>query len=177
MYHSLLAASFFIAVLILLYRNRQFFVSLLPESLVSRLPSSLQPSTTHLPLSHDSSTPTSSLISRLLHPFTSRSHYLPLSSGTSWSANLSNGLSSSLFDITANIDASDPRSGLDPSGAQDIQTIMATQRVTFDQARLIRHKQILVQNNIDPNTGLPLDRKAVTSLGGTRGSAVGGSRG
>lgn len=168
MYHSLLTASFFIALLILVYRNRQFFVSLLPESLASRLPDSLQPAS-DLPLSNSSFGPSSSF-SRLLSGFTSRSSYMPIP-GTSWSANLSNGLSSSLFDITANIDADDPRSGLDPSGAQDVQTIMANQGVTFDQARLIRHKQILVQNNIDPNTGLPLDSKAVTSLGGRPGGS------
>ncbi|SJX64594.1 uncharacterized protein SRS1_15411 [Sporisorium reilianum f. sp. reilianum] len=173
MYHSLLTASFFIAVLILVYRNRSFFVSLLPESVAARLPDSLQPAASDLPLSHASSAPSSSLFSRLYNRFTARSsQYAPIP-GSSWGANLSNGLSSSLFDITANIDANDPRSGLDPSGAQDVQTIMANQGVTFDQARLIRHKQILVQNNIDPNTGLPLDSKAVTSLGGR----VGGSRG
>jgi hypothetical protein len=86
--------------------------------------------------------------------------------GFDWSSNTANGLSSTLFDISANIADGDSRSGLDPSGAQDIQTIMQTQGVSFDQARLIRHKQILVKNNIDPQTGLPLDSKAVTSLGG-----------
>ncbi|TKY88853.1 hypothetical protein EX895_002094 [Sporisorium graminicola] len=175
MYHSLLTASFFIVVLILVYRNRQFFVSLLPEALASRLPDALRPAS-ELPLSHphsSSSAPSNSFFSSLLSRFSTRtSHYLPIP-GSSWSANLSNGLSSSLFDITANMDANDPRSGLDPSGAQDVQTIMANQGVTFDQARLIRHKQILVQNNIDPNTGLPLDSKAVTSLGGRPGSSRG----
>ena len=170
MYHSLLTASFFVAVLILLYRNRTFVISLLPESIATRLPESWQSTATHLPLSNPSPGSRGSIFSRLLWRFSPRSHYMPVP-GTSWSANLSNGLSSSLFDITANIDASDPRSGLDPSGAQDVQTIMATQGVTFDQARLIRHKQILVQNNIDPNTGLPLDSKAVTSLGGRMGGA------
>ncbi len=51
---------------------------------------------------------------------------------------------------------------------------MREQGVSFDQARLIRHRDILVRNNIDPNTGLPLDSKAVTSLGGR---LPGGSRG
>ena len=170
MYHSVLTAAFFVVLVVLVYRKRQVLCPLLPGFIVSRLPS-LDSSSTHLALSATPSSSSDSLLSRLFSRVSSRPQYLPLA-GSSWSANLSNGLSSSLFDITANIHASDPRSGLDPSGAHDIQTIMATQRVTFDQATLIRHKQILVQNNIDPNTGLPLDSKAVTSLGATSRSVA-----
>ena len=167
MYHSLLTASFVVAVLILLYRNRAYFLSLLPESLVSRLPDALQPPSSLSSLPYASSAPSGSLFSRLFGSFPASRRYTAVP-GFDWSANAANGLSSTLFDIDANIADGDTRSGLDPSGAQDVQTIMATQGVSFDQARLIRHKQILVQNNIDPNTGLPLDSKAVTSLGGSR---------
>lgn len=166
MYHSLLTASFFLALVILVYRNRQFFASLLPDTLTSRLPASLQPSLSTLPTS--TSRPT--LLNRLLSPF-NRTPYTPLP--TSWGSQLAGGLSSSLFDISTNIANGDTRTGLDESGAQDIQTIMRDHNVGFDQARLIRHKQVLRANNIDPNTGLPLDSKAVTSLGGRPG----GSRG
>ena len=169
MYHSLLTASFLIAVLILLYRNRQFFLSLLPDSLASRLPASLQPASSGLPYSTAPSTPhSSSLFSRLFGSLPNSARRYTAIPGFDWSSNLANGLSSTLFDINENIDGGDARAGLDPTGAQDVQTIMQTQGVSFDQARLIRHKQILVQNNIDPNTGLPLDSKAVTSLGGAR---------
>lgn len=155
MYHSLLAASFLLALAILVYRNRAFFITLLPPSLASRLPAPAAPSG-------------GSFFNRLL-PF--RSSYTPL---PTWSDQLNSGLSSTLFDITANMDDGDSRTGLDESGARDIQTIMREQGVSFDQARLIRHRDILVRNNIDPNTGLPLDSKAVTSLSGR---LPGGSRG
>ncbi|KAJ1019863.1 hypothetical protein NDA13_006086 [Ustilago tritici] len=162
MYHSILTAAFILSLLIILYRNR----SLLPHSLTSRLPASLQPPPPSASLPYATSPPSSGLFSRLfgsLSPTARR--YMPVP-GFDWSSNTANGLSSTLFDISANIADGDSRSGLDPSGAQDIQTIMQTQGVSFDQARLIRHKQILVKNNIDPQTGLPLDSKAVMSLGG-----------
>lgn len=166
MYHSILTASFILSLLLILYRNRQFFLSL-PTSLTSRLPPSLQPlPPTSLPYSSAPPPPSSSLFSRLFGYLPSSSHrYIPVP-GFDWSSQAASGLSSTLFDINTNIADGDTRSGLDPTGAQDVQTIMQNQGVSFDQARLIRHKQILVQNNIDPNTGLPLDRKAVTSLGG-----------
>lgn len=174
MYHSILAASFIISVLFILYRNRTFFLLLLPPSLVSRLPPSLQPApSSSLPFSSaPPSSSSSSLFSRLFNHIPGSRRYTPLPA-FDWSSQASAGLTSTLFDINANIENSDSRTGLDPSGAQDIQTIMQTQGVGFDQARLIRHQQILVQNNIDPQTGLPLDRKAVTSLGGR---LPGGSR-
>lgn len=179
MYHSLLTASFLIAVFILVYRNRLFFLSLLPDSFTSRLPASLQPiPTTTLPYSANPSSSSSnpnSLFSRLFGTLLPSSRNYTRVPGFDWSSNLQNGLSSTLFDINENIVDGDSRSGLDPTGAQDVQTIMQTQGVSFDQARLIRHKQILVRNNIDPITGMPLDSKAVTSLGGSS-RAVGGSR-
>ncbi|KAG9002191.1 hypothetical protein FRB95_012618 [Tulasnella sp. JGI-2019a] len=73
------------------------------------------------------------------------------------------GLSSSTFDIEANMAAGDSRSGLDEVGAAEVRAIMQSQRVNFDQARLIRHNQILARNGIDPS-GMPLDAKAVTRL-------------
>ncbi|SPO30735.1 uncharacterized protein UTRI_05352 [Ustilago trichophora] len=170
MYHRLLTASFVVALLILLYRNRQFFLSLLPEALTSRLPPALQPTPSGLPYSSAPASAPSSLFSRLFGSLPGSSRYSRVP-GFDWSSNLQNGLSSTLFDINENIDGGDSRSGLDPRGAQDVQTIMQTQGVTFDQARLIRHKQILVQNNIDPNTGMPLDSKAVTTLGDRAGSS------
>lgn len=39
----------------------------------------------------------------------------------------------------------------------------AIERCTFDQARLIRHNQMLAKNGIAPD-GTPLDRKAITRL-------------
>jgi len=88
-------------------------------------------------------------------------HYTPL---PTFAAQAEAGLSSNMFDIQAhNLDAGDSRSGLDEQGTQEVLAIMRRERVTFDQARLIRHNQILARNGIDP-TGMPLDSKAVTRL-------------
>ncbi|KDQ11848.1 hypothetical protein BOTBODRAFT_34939 [Botryobasidium botryosum FD-172 SS1] len=91
----------------------------------------------------------------------SLSTYTPLST---FEDQRSAGLSSSTFDIEQNMVDGDSRSGLDDRAAEEIRRIMLTERVGFDQARLIRHQRILAQNGIDPQTGMPLDAKAVTRL-------------
>ncbi|KAG1793136.1 hypothetical protein BDR04DRAFT_1104533 [Suillus decipiens] len=93
--------------------------------------------------------------------FPSLNHYTPLAS---FSDQARAGLSSPMFDIeSANIAEGDSRAGLDEQGTQEVLDIMRAQRVNFDQARLIRHNQILARNGIDPS-GMPLDSKAVTRL-------------
>ncbi|KIK97350.1 hypothetical protein PAXRUDRAFT_136457 [Paxillus rubicundulus Ve08.2h10] len=87
-------------------------------------------------------------------------HYTPLST---FSSQASAGLSSPMFDIEANINDGDSRAGLDERGTQEVLDIVRRERVNFDQARLIRHNQILARNGIDPS-GMPLDSKAVTRL-------------
>ncbi|TFK52023.1 hypothetical protein OE88DRAFT_1699412 [Heliocybe sulcata] len=86
--------------------------------------------------------------------------YTPLST---FSEQVGAGLSSSAFDIEANIRDGDSRAGLDERGTQEVMEIMRRERVNFDQARLIRQNQILARNGIDPS-GMPLDSKAVTRL-------------
>ncbi|KAH0836478.1 hypothetical protein J3R83DRAFT_8087 [Lanmaoa asiatica] len=61
------------------------------------------------------------------------------------------GLTSVMFDIEANINDADSRAGLDERGTQEVLDIMRRERVNFDQARLIRHNQILARNGIDPS--------------------------
>ncbi|TFK63254.1 hypothetical protein BDN72DRAFT_964028 [Pluteus cervinus] len=92
--------------------------------------------------------------------FPGLNNYTPLST---FSDQLNAGLSSSNFDIESNILDGDSRSGLDERATQEIMEIMRRERVTFDQARLIRHNRILAMNGIDPS-GMPLDSKAVTRL-------------
>ncbi|KAF9014509.1 hypothetical protein BDZ89DRAFT_1104166 [Hymenopellis radicata] len=87
-------------------------------------------------------------------------HYAPLST---FADQASAGLSSSDFDIEANMRSGDSRAGLDEQGTQEVLEIMRRQRVNFDQARLIRHNKILAQNGVD-STGMPLDSKAITRL-------------
>ncbi|KIM59707.1 hypothetical protein SCLCIDRAFT_1217480 [Scleroderma citrinum Foug A] len=92
--------------------------------------------------------------------FPSLNHYTPLST---FSSQADAGLSSTLFDIEANVRDGDSRAGLDERGTQEVLEIMRRERVDFDQARLIRHNQILARNGIDPS-GMPMDSKAVTRL-------------
>ncbi|KAI0708824.1 hypothetical protein K466DRAFT_61563 [Polyporus arcularius HHB13444] len=87
-------------------------------------------------------------------------HYQPVST---FAEQVDAGMSSSTFDIEANIRDGDSRAGLDDRGTQEVLDIMRRERVNFDQARLIRHNQILAANGIDPS-GMPLDAKAVTRL-------------
>jgi len=92
--------------------------------------------------------------------FPSLSHYTPLST---FADQAHAGMSSNAFDIEANIRDGDERAGLDERGTQEVMEIMRRQRVNFDQARLIRHNQILARNGVDAS-GMPLDSKAVTRL-------------
>ncbi|UZJ55132.1 hypothetical protein CBS101457_004452 [Exobasidium rhododendri] len=79
-----------------------------------------------------------------------------------WSTSRIAGLHSTLFDIESNIQNGDSRTGLEASGAQEIERLMNTQGVDFDTARLMVNQARFSKNNIDPITGMPLDRKAVT---------------
>ncbi|KJE91266.1 hypothetical protein CAOG_08605 [Capsaspora owczarzaki ATCC 30864] len=71
------------------------------------------------------------------------------------------GLTSETFDIvTHNIESADTRQGLEHS--DELVEIMNEFGVGFDQARLIFMRRRMIENNIDPDTGLPLDAKAVS---------------
>lgn len=74
-------------------------------------------------------------------------------------------MSSGNFDLEANNGegSGEGRLGLDEAGVEEVRRIMAIERCTFDQARLIRHNRILAKNGIAPD-GTPLDRKAITHL-------------
>jgi len=82
-----------------------------------------------------------------------------------FSSQAAHGLTSRNFDLEENnLEAGDSRSGLDEASAHEVHNIMQQQGISFDEARLVRHKRILQLNGIDPQTGLPLDSKAVTRL-------------
>ena len=83
--------------------------------------------------------------------------YEPLS--TSFAAAREGGMTSTLFDIEANMRDGDTRA-LD---AAEVQRIMADQGVSFDDARLIRHHLALKRNGAAED-GTPLDPRAVTRL-------------
>ncbi|TXT15826.1 hypothetical protein VHUM_00329 [Vanrija humicola] len=99
----------------------------------------------------------SSLVARL-------SNYTPLQT-YSFADQQAAGMSSSNFDLEANLGegSSESRLGLDEAGVEEVRRIMAIEKCTFDQARLIRHNRILAKNGIAPD-GTPLDRKAITRL-------------
>ncbi|KAI0731351.1 hypothetical protein C8Q76DRAFT_718571 [Earliella scabrosa] len=100
------------------------------------------------------------LINPMRSLFPRLGHYQPVST---FADQVDAGLTSSSFDIEANIRDGDSRAGLDERGTQEVLDIMRRERVNFDQARLIRHNQILAANGIDPS-GMPMDAKAVTRL-------------
>ncbi|KAI8324566.1 hypothetical protein GQ54DRAFT_256139 [Martensiomyces pterosporus] len=80
-------------------------------------------------------------------------------SSSGFARDYEDGLSSQNFDISINIEGGDSRPGLD---SDEVRRIMETRGVSFDKARLIRQQQLMERNAIDPETGLPLDPKAVT---------------
>lgn len=83
-----------------------------------------------------------------------------------WDAARAGGLTSDLFDVDLhNVGAGDTRAGLEGDGARRIEALMHADGLSFDQARLRLHHDRLRANGIDPRTGLPLDKKAVLSLG------------
>ncbi|KAJ1985077.1 hypothetical protein H4R34_000254 [Dimargaris verticillata] len=77
----------------------------------------------------------------------------------SFQANLESGFSSATFDLSENIASGDPRAGLERT--EELQAIMKAHSCGFDKARKIYHQRNLQRHNIDPNTGIPLDPKAV----------------
>ncbi|WWC64774.1 uncharacterized protein I303_107386 [Kwoniella dejecticola CBS 10117] len=84
----------------------------------------------------------------------------------SFSDQASAGMTSNNFDLESNNIAEgsgESRMGLDERGVEEVRRIMAIERCTFDQARLIRHNRILAKNGIAPD-GTPLDSKAITRL-------------
>lgn len=142
MYYPLLTSSFLLVLFIIAYRQRRFFASFLPVSVQSSLPAFLQPdSGPSLPLSHSalSGVPWTRRFS-LSNWATNRGYEsIP---GFDWASNIRNGLNSSLFDVQANVNSADSRTGLDPRGAQDIQTIMARYGVVSScqcKCRIVEH--------------------------------------
>jgi len=73
------------------------------------------------------------------------------------------GLHTGNFDLRSNLD--DAREGLDAQGLSEVRRLMDRYSMSFDEARLRRQQDHFRRNGIDPATGLPLDKKAITSLG------------
>jgi len=80
---------------------------------------------------------------------------------SSFAADAESGLSSSAFDLSGNITGGDSRAGLNDSSKREIQKIMKSRRVNFDEARRMYTEQRFAKNNIGPD-GRPRDPKFVS---------------
>ncbi|KAE8348741.1 hypothetical protein BDV28DRAFT_79102 [Aspergillus coremiiformis] len=80
---------------------------------------------------------------------------------SSFAEDIEAGLTSTQFDLSANIADGDARDGLDNQAKRQVQKIMKRQRVDFDEARRIYTEQRFANNNIGPD-GRPRDPKFVS---------------
>jgi hypothetical protein len=70
-------------------------------------------------------------------------HLLPTNAG-SFESDIEDGLTSSQFDLADNLSEEETRAGL--KDKEEILKIMKRQKVSFDQARLIRQQKLLKKN-------------------------------
>lgn len=75
-------------------------------------------------------------------------------------SDIENGLSSPEFDLSSNVAAGDLRRGLDDISKREIQVIMKSRRVNFNEARRILTEARFAKNNISSD-GRPRDPKFV----------------
>ncbi|KAI0166438.1 hypothetical protein GGR57DRAFT_446744 [Xylariaceae sp. FL1272] len=78
-----------------------------------------------------------------------------------FSGDIEAGLSSSTFDLGANVDSGDGRAGLDNKAKAEILKIMKKRRMQFDEARRVYMEQRFSDNGIGPD-GRPRDPKFVS---------------
>lgn len=88
--------------------------------------------------------------------------YHPVSSdGNTFEGDIESGLSSSNFDLSANVEAGDSRGGLDNDAKREILKIMKKRRLRFDEARRVYMEQRFAANGIGAD-GRPKDPKFVS---------------
>lgn len=80
---------------------------------------------------------------------------------TGFGGDIEAGLSSSNFDLSANVEAGDSRAGLDDAGKAEVLKIMKKRRTTFDKARKIYMENRFKANGIGAD-GRPRDPKFVS---------------
>lgn len=97
-------------------------------------------------------------------------HVLPDLPGTSYlysrlpdsfAGDIEAGLSSSTFDLGANVESGDARAGLDDAAKTEILKIMKKRRLRFDEARRVYMEQRFSANGIGAD-GRPRDPKFVS---------------
>eukprot|EP00121_Abeoforma_whisleri_P011244 Awhi_evm1s10369 len=82
-----------------------------------------------------------------------------LNNTSQFALDLEDGIDSEFFSLKENLDQDDQRPGTDKD---DVVKIMRSKSINFDEARLMVNQERMKAMNIDPNTGLPLDNKAMT---------------
>ncbi|KAL8791439.1 MAG: hypothetical protein Q9213_000055 [Squamulea squamosa] len=80
---------------------------------------------------------------------------------SSFSNDIEAGFSSGDFDLNTNVAAGDSRRGLDQRGKREVQKIMKSRKIDFDEARRLYVEQSFASNNIGPD-GRPRDPKFVS---------------
>lgn len=80
---------------------------------------------------------------------------------SSFAEDIEAGLTSTQFDLSANIADGDARAGLDNQAKRQVRNIMRRERVDFDEARRIYTEQRFAKNNIGSD-GRPRDPKFVS---------------
>ncbi|OIW33859.1 protein precursor [Coniochaeta ligniaria NRRL 30616] len=102
--------------------------------------------------------------SRLRYTFTREYIYsrLPATfTSSSFADDMEAGLSSSTFDLGANVEGGDSRAGLDDAAKRAILRIMKKRRLNFDAARRVYMEQRFADNGIGAD-GRPRDPKFVS---------------
>ncbi|KAI9796815.1 MAG: hypothetical protein M1833_005958 [Piccolia ochrophora] len=94
-------------------------------------------------------------------PFLPVPQYIYSRLPSSFASDMESGLSSEDFDLSANVQSGDSRRGLDAQGKRDVQKLMRTRGVGFDEARRLYTEQRFAKNNIGPD-GRPRDPKFVS---------------
>ncbi|KAJ9155793.1 hypothetical protein NKR19_g4422 [Coniochaeta hoffmannii] len=102
--------------------------------------------------------------SRLRYTFTREYLYSRLPSSfvsNSFADDMEAGLSSSTFDLGANVEGGDSRAGLDDAAKREVLRIMKARRMNFDQARRVYMERRFADNGIGAD-GRPRDPKFVS---------------
>ena len=76
-------------------------------------------------------------------------------------SDVESGFTSDDFDLSGNVMEGDSRAGLDVRGKREVQRIMKTRGIGFDEARRVYMEQNFKKNNIGED-GLPRDPKFVS---------------
>jgi len=79
----------------------------------------------------------------------------------SFTGDIEAGLTSDDFDLSANVAGGDSRAGLDDKAKKEIQGIMKSRGIDFNEARRVYTEQRFAKNNIGPD-GRPRDPKFVS---------------